>query len=187
MKKTLPIKIEWKLFEKAKEYRETDELTMPGLIQWYIENNRLVEIPVVRTVTKKNKIKEYKQEFQFKYTSLQLEVEQIDTLLFLYPTIAMNRIVEAVLYDYVRSREPIWVHSYFDDFSFFNKYGYRDEEFIKAYKRLTEEFPILTQREYEKNRRANEPTLYALRKKYGNYMKFKENMAKIEVKQLRDS
>lgn len=178
MKKTLPIKIEWQLFEKAKEYRETDELTMPGLIQWYIENDRLVEIPVGRIVTKKNKIEEYKQEFQFKYTSLQLEVEQIDTLLFLYPTIAMNRIVESLLLDYVRSRDPIWMHPYFDDSTFFSKYGYTDEEFIMVYNRLTEKFPNLTQREYEKNRRANEPTLYALRKKYGNYIKYKENMAK---------
>ena len=63
MKKIVPIRLELELYKKAKMYRGLEHLTMPELINWYLENNRIVEIPEERTVTKKYKWKEFKSEF----------------------------------------------------------------------------------------------------------------------------
>lgn len=186
MKKIVPIRLELDLYKKAKMYRGLEHLTMPELINGYLENNRIVEIPEERTVSKKHKWKEFKSEFQFKLTSIQLDVQQIERLLFIYPSRSMNRIIEGLLIDFIKSKEPEWVPPYHNDLTFFNTYSYKEVEFIQAYERLIREFPDLTQRDYEKNRKNDEPTLYAVRKKYKTYTNYKENMAKISCKKLRD-
>ncbi|USK62177.1 hypothetical protein [Peribacillus asahii] len=176
MKKTVPVKLEKALYEKAKWYRLKERINMPELVHFYIHKHDIVSVPVERIVMKRYKMNEFKKAFSFKNTTLQIEEDELERLLTLYPAIPLNRIVEALLLDFVRQHEPNWTNTYFDDELFFEQYGFSEEDFLNAYQRLILEFPNLKQREYEKNRAVHEPNLYAIRKKYEKFSVFKESM-----------
>ncbi|MED4402099.1 hypothetical protein [Metabacillus fastidiosus] len=138
--------------------------------EYYLQNSR----PLVKDRNPEKNKEKFRDKYQFRNTSVYIGPSVYKKIEAAFPEYKINTVFLNLLYFYCRKRSPEYNHSYFSNDLFEKEFKYNRDDYLNAYRYCFSKIkdPVLTQRDYDKERLPNHPTLYNIRKNFKSFSNF---------------
>lgn len=122
----------------------------------------------------------FKELYKMQTTSVYISSSIYNTIVDEYSEYNTNFLFMNFIYFYCVKEIPSYEHDYFNDNMFEKVFSFSQKDYVNAYEYCLGKTKkaVLTQRQYDEFKKEEHPTLYNIRKKFGSFSKFIEEMKK---------
>ncbi|MGG3805341.1 hypothetical protein [Metabacillus fastidiosus] len=138
--------------------------------EYHLQNS----CPLVKDRNPEKNKEKFRNNYQFRNTSVYIVPSVYKKIEAAFPEYKLNTVFLNLLYFYCQKCSPEYNHSYFSDALFEKEYKYNRDDYLNAYHYclLKVKDTVLTQRDYDKVRLSNHPSLYNIRKRFKSFSNF---------------